>query len=64
MFIEGEMDKAESRIKNKKNPAPFIKSARLRTFNKLMGIKDDTAGFRSVSRPGPKPTTNKVFGDV
>jgi len=61
-FVEGEMDKAESRVKNKKNPKPFIASARIRTFNKLMGIKDSTAGFRSVSKPGPSAPTNKVFG--
>ena len=51
-FVEGEMDKASSRAgKRKKNPQPFITSARIRTYNKLMGIQDSTAGFRSVSKP-------------
>jgi hypothetical protein len=58
------MDKASERVgKRKKNPKPFIASARIRTYNKLMGIKDSTAGFRSVSRPTPKmDTKDKVFG--
>lgn len=51
-FVEGEMDTAEKIAgKGKRNAEPFIASARQRTFNKLMGIKDSTAGFKKVKNP-------------
>lgn len=50
-FVEGKLNEAEARVRkaHKKGAEPFVNNVRKTTFNALMGIKDDTSGFRSPS---------------